>query len=103
MQPTSLAFKATPAGARQPGAAAGASPGEDRLSGARPPPSPLPEFEALREQAKAIKDHTLAHLDLVPGGYEQQRLEPGGQVHWARDAAEARAVVLALPRRGRRT
>jgi len=24
----------------------------------------LPEFEALRDSARAIKDHTLAHLDL---------------------------------------
>ena len=24
----------------------------------------MPEFEALRDQARAIKDHTLAHLDL---------------------------------------
>jgi L-lactate dehydrogenase complex protein LldF len=56
----------------------------------------LPEFEALRDQAKAIKDHTLAHLDLYLEAFEQRVLEGGGKVHWARDAAEARAVVLRL-------
>jgi L-lactate dehydrogenase complex protein LldF len=56
----------------------------------------LPEFEALRDQAKAIKDHTLAHLDLYLEAFEQRVIEQGGKVHWARDAAEARAVVLRL-------
>ena len=32
----------------------------------------LPEFEALRDSAKAIKDHTLAHLDLYLEAYEQK-------------------------------
>jgi L-lactate dehydrogenase complex protein LldF len=56
----------------------------------------LPEFEALRDQAKAIKDHTLAHLDLYLERFEARVLEHGGKVHFARDAAEARAVVLGL-------
>ena len=56
----------------------------------------LPEFEALRDQAKAIKDHTLAHLDLYLEAFEQRVIGQGGKVHWARDAAEARAVVLRL-------
>ena len=56
----------------------------------------LPEFEALRDQAKTIKDHTLAHLDLYLEAFEQRVIEQSGKVHWARDAAEARAVVLRL-------
>ena len=32
----------------------------------------LPEFEALRDSARAIKDHTLAHLDLYLEAYEAQ-------------------------------
>ena len=32
----------------------------------------LPEFDALRDSARAIKDHTLAHLDLYLEAYERQ-------------------------------
>ena len=32
----------------------------------------LPEFEALRDSARAIKDHTLAHLDLYLEDYERK-------------------------------
>ncbi|MEX2647873.1 MAG: LutB/LldF family L-lactate oxidation iron-sulfur protein [Alphaproteobacteria bacterium] len=58
----------------------------------------LPEFDALRDQAKAIKDHTLAHLDLYLERFEAKVVETGGMVHWCRDAAEARAVVLGICR-----
>ena len=51
----------------------------------------LPEFEALRDSARDIKNHTLAHLDLYLEAYERKVTEAGGQVHCARDAAEARA------------
>ena len=56
----------------------------------------LPEFEALRDSARDIKDHTLAHLDLYLETYERKVLEAGGHVHWARDAAEARQIFLDL-------
>src|SRR6266852_6874312 len=58
----------------------------------------LPEFEALREEGKAIKDHTLAHLDFYLELYEKNVAASGGQVHWARNAAEARAAVLEICR-----
>src|SRR5947208_12468100 len=58
----------------------------------------LPEFEALREEGRAIKDHTLAHLDFYLELYEQNVIATGGQVHWARDAAEARQAVLDICR-----
>jgi L-lactate dehydrogenase complex protein LldF len=58
----------------------------------------LPEFEALRDQGKAIKDHTLAHLDFYLERYEQNVTAAGGTVHWARNAEEARAGVLAICR-----
>ena len=32
----------------------------------------LPEFEALRDSAREIKDHTLAHLDLYLEAYERK-------------------------------
>jgi len=56
----------------------------------------LPEFEALRDSARAIKDHTLAHLDLYLETFERKATEAGVQVHYARDAAEATATVVAL-------
>ena len=69
MQSTSLAFKdnarrsmADPALQR---ALALAKPGFQLKRAAAA--SRLPEFEALRDQAKAIKDHTLDHLDLYLG------------------------------------
>ncbi len=56
----------------------------------------LPEFEALRDAAKALKDHVLGHLDLYLEAFEQRVVEQGGKVHWARDAAEARAILIDL-------
>jgi L-lactate dehydrogenase complex protein LldF len=58
----------------------------------------LPEFEDLRDLGKAIKDHALAHLDLYLEAFEAKVTGAGGTVHWARDAAEARAIVLDLCR-----
>jgi L-lactate dehydrogenase complex protein LldF len=58
----------------------------------------LPEFEELRDLGREIKNHTLAHLDLYLEAYEARVKELGGTVHFARDAAEARAVVLDLCR-----
>ena len=58
----------------------------------------LPEFEALREEGRAIKDHTLAHLDFYLELYEKNVVAAGGKVHWARTAAEARDAVLEVCR-----
>jgi L-lactate dehydrogenase complex protein LldF len=58
----------------------------------------LPEFEALRETGRQIKDHTLAHLDFYLELYEKNVVASGGEVHWARNAAEAREAVLAICR-----
>jgi L-lactate dehydrogenase complex protein LldF len=59
----------------------------------------LPEFEALRDAARDIKDHTLAHLDLYLEAWEQRAIEAGAQVHWAATAQEARDIVLSICRR----
>ena len=56
----------------------------------------LPEFESLRDSARAIKDHTLAHLDLYLEAYERKVIESGGQVHYAQDAEDARNIILDL-------
>ncbi len=54
----------------------------------------LPEFDLLRDEAVSTKDHTLAHLDLYLEAFEAAATGLGSEVHWARDAAAARAVVL---------
>ncbi|MBV8935437.1 MAG: iron-sulfur cluster-binding protein [Alphaproteobacteria bacterium] len=58
----------------------------------------LPEFEALREAGRAIKDHTLQYLDFYIEFYESQVVASGGKVHWARTPAEACAAVLQICR-----
>ena len=60
----------------------------------------LPEFSALREIAKQIKDHTLAHLDYYLTEYEKNVIASGGQVHWARNDEEAKEIVLAICQTG---
>lgn len=54
----------------------------------------LPEFEALRDASRDIKDHTLAHLDLYLEAYEERVTAAGGTVHWAETAEDARRIVL---------
>jgi L-lactate dehydrogenase complex protein LldF len=56
----------------------------------------LPEFEALRDSARAIKDHTLAHLDLYLEAYEAKVRASGGEIHYAQDADEARKIIVDL-------
>ncbi|MEX0957409.1 MAG: LutB/LldF family L-lactate oxidation iron-sulfur protein [Rhizobiaceae bacterium] len=58
----------------------------------------LPEFDELRDSAKAIKDHVLGHLDLYLEAYEQKVEEAGGKVHWAETAADARGIILDICR-----
>jgi L-lactate dehydrogenase complex protein LldF len=59
----------------------------------------LPEFDALRDAARDIKDHVLAHLDIYLDRYEQKVAATGGHVHWAETAEEARAAILAICKR----
>ncbi len=58
----------------------------------------LPEFDRLRDSARAIKEHVLENLDAYLERFEARVTEQGGQVHWCRDAAEARGVVLNICR-----
>src|SRR3954466_2211123 len=58
----------------------------------------LPEFDALRDSARDIKNHTLAHLDLYLETFEQRCRAAGGNVHFAVTADEARAKVLEICR-----
>jgi L-lactate dehydrogenase complex protein LldF len=56
----------------------------------------LPEFEALRDVGRAIKEHTLAHLDFYLELYEENVVAAGGEVYWARTPEEAREAVLKI-------
>jgi L-lactate dehydrogenase complex protein LldF len=59
----------------------------------------LPEFDALRDSARAIKEHTVKHLDLYLEAYERRVTAQGGHVHYAVNAGEARSIVLDLCRK----
>ena len=56
----------------------------------------LEDWPALREAGKAIKDHTLRHLDHYLTQLETNITAAGGHVHWARDADEANRIVTDL-------
>ena len=58
----------------------------------------LPDWEDLREAGRAIKADVLAHLDEYLLQFEAAVEAAGGNVHWARDAAEANAVVADVAR-----
>jgi L-lactate dehydrogenase complex protein LldF len=56
----------------------------------------LPEFEALREEAKNIKNHAIAHLDFYLETYAAAVEAGGGTVHWCSTAEDARKAVLGI-------
>ena len=58
----------------------------------------LPEFEALRDVARDLKNHTLAHLDFYLEEYAAKVEAAGGKVHWCATAEDARAAVLKICR-----
>ncbi len=59
----------------------------------------LPEFDALRDQSRDIKNHVLDHLDIYLERYEAKVQASGGHVHWAATAEEARAQILEICRK----
>jgi len=58
----------------------------------------LDDWEELREAGRAIKADVLARLDHYLVQFEAAVQAGGGQVHWARDAAEANAAVIEVAR-----
>jgi L-lactate dehydrogenase complex protein LldF len=56
----------------------------------------VPEWEALRDAAAEIKRHSVAQLAFYLEQFEQNALSLGAQVHWARDAAELRSIVVGI-------
>lgn len=62
----------------------------DRAAGA------VPGWEALRDEAAAIKRDALARLLELWARFEEQARAHGAVVHWARDGAEHNAIVAGL-------
>jgi L-lactate dehydrogenase complex protein LldF len=58
----------------------------------------LPEFDAIRDAARDVKDHTLAHLDLYLEAFEARVSAQGGQVHYATTAHDAQQIILDICR-----
>jgi L-lactate dehydrogenase complex protein LldF len=54
----------------------------------------LPDWQELREAGRGIKADVLANLERYLTEFESAVEAAGGTVHWARDAAEANAVVV---------
>jgi len=53
----------------------------------------IPEWEALRDAASRIKEHTLSRLDEYLIQFEEKAKANGVQVHWANDAEEHNQIV----------
>ena len=58
--------------------------------------SELPDWEALRTAGSAIKARVMRHLDTYLLQLEAAVQHAGGQVHWARDAAEANRIITEI-------
>jgi L-lactate dehydrogenase complex protein LldF len=54
------------------------------------------DWEALREQGRAIRDYAITHLDSLLEQFESAVVARGGHVHWALDAADARRIILGI-------
>jgi L-lactate dehydrogenase complex protein LldF len=56
----------------------------------------LPDYQELRDQARALKEHALAHLDHYLEQFESRLTARGGKVIWCRDGNEAAAFLVRL-------
>src|SRR5713226_10383449 len=54
------------------------------------------DWEELREAAREIKERVERHLDTYLLQLEEAVQKAGGEVHWARDAQEANAIITSL-------
>ncbi len=66
------------------------------MAGNRKGYAALADSSDLRDHAKRIKEHTLAHLDEYLVQLEMSVHKLGGKVHWAATAEEARKIVVAI-------
>jgi L-lactate dehydrogenase complex protein LldF len=58
----------------------------------------LPDLEAVRDAATAIRDRALHDLEKYLTQFEQAALAAGAQVHWAETAADANRIVAEIAR-----
>ena len=56
----------------------------------------MPDWQELREAGKQIRQHTMENLDFYLEEFEANCTRAGGVVHWARDAEEARRIIVGL-------
>ncbi|MBB5339420.1 LutB/LldF family L-lactate oxidation iron-sulfur protein [Tunturiibacter gelidoferens] len=56
----------------------------------------MPDWQELREAGRQIRQHTMEYLDFYLEEFEANCTRAGGVVHWARDAEEARGIVVGL-------
>ena len=59
----------------------------------------LPDWQALRDAGAAIKAATMRELDRHLIALEASVTAAGGTVHWARDAEEAREIIVSIANR----
>jgi L-lactate dehydrogenase complex protein LldF len=59
----------------------------------------LGDWEAWRERGREVRSHVIAHLDYYLAEFSDNLQRRGGHVHFARDAAEAREIVLGIARK----
>ena len=58
----------------------------------------FPDGEAVRDHLKAVRSATIANLGVYLEQFERNAQAAGTIVHWARDGAEATAIVAAIAR-----
>ncbi|MYM63350.1 LutB/LldF family L-lactate oxidation iron-sulfur protein [Pseudomaricurvus sp. HS19] len=56
----------------------------------------VPDFEQMRDQAQAVRQKSLANLDIYLAYFEQQVEAAGGKVHWARSPEDLRRIVIGI-------
>lgn len=56
----------------------------------------MPDWEDLRDAASAVKNEVMSNLPELLEQFEANVTARGGIVHWARDAAEANAIVTEI-------
>jgi len=66
------------------------------MAGNRRAYAALADSDQLRDHAKRVKEHTLAHLDRYLEQLEQSVKRVGGHVHWAISAEEARRIIIGI-------
>jgi L-lactate dehydrogenase complex protein LldF len=56
----------------------------------------MPDWQELREAGRQIRQHTMENLDFYLQEFEANCTRAGGVVHWAKDAEEARQIIVRL-------